>query len=831
MTAKNILEKIPDLILAQLAAFSLVYGLTSSLMLTYPPLNILLIVMLFTLMLFSFFYNRITSIVASVFLGASLLVTFLYMFTGIGLTRVISFLDGYFYWLGDFVQYPAVPDPLFQMITVIVLCLFMSVFTYIFIVRKFIFLVITIAGMGIFTVQSSFNIISNLAPFYVFLLVTLVSYLKHIYKKKTLVVSNEYAKSSIMTIWSIPVCIIVIAIAFSFHASNKPIEWKWLDKKVVSVYNFFNRNMDYETFDYFSLSASSGFGDRNNILGGRVRLDKTNVMKISTAKTVYLKGAIKDVYTGTHWINSSAGKSPLGKNYDVIYTDTNEMLEGMKLLTGDKDFLKNLFFSNKISVTYMNLKTKSLFLPEKAISFLPKKGDLPVLVDNIGSLSTTQRLSKGFSYKVALHTPDIGNKAFVDVIRKSRKGLYNEYLKQNQLSDDSKSFKFLISSQSASSSTIIVKSNATSGSSVTFSSISSFLTPSDSEAIIKYSTISQLKENSDRIYKMYLQLPPNLPQRVKDLATSLVAGRKTDYDKAKAIEQYLAKKYPYNLDVRSTPRNRDFVDYFLFDLKQGYCSYYASAMAVLARCAGLPSRYVEGYMLPPEPTKDNPTTYIVTNMQAHAWVEIYFEGYGWLPFEPTSPFVSDFYSSQKTEVKFSSNYDPSYEDYIKMMRERYGGAPDFDSYNNDSIHAERTPVGYILLTITGSLLLLFILLLLFNMTRSRYKLYKIVNLPAKDCIIKFYDYYAGVLSMMGYGLVPAETAIQYSGRIDSLLFFSPVRFKAITDIFTKARYSLKEANEKEKQLLCDFHQPFIHEVKINMGKFKYFTLKYILGRF
>ena len=57
-------------------------------------------------------------------------------------------------------------------------------------------------------------------------------------------------------------------------------------------------------------------------------------------------------------------------------------------------------------------------------------------------------------------------------------------------------------------------------------------------------------------------------------------------------------------------------------------------MTVLLRSIGIPARYVEGYMLPPEPIKDN--TYEVTNENAHAWVEVYFEGLGWIPFEPTS---------------------------------------------------------------------------------------------------------------------------------------------------------------------------------------------------
>lgn len=145
------------------------------------------------------------------------------------------------------------------------------------------------------------------------------------------------------------------------------------------------------------------------------------------------------------------------------------------------------------------------------------------------------------------------------------------------------------------------------------------------------SNIADLKEHSDAVHEKYLQLPEDLPQRIRDLAASLVVSADNDYDKARAIEKYLAENFAYNLDVRSTPRNRDFVDYFLFDLQEGYCSYFASAMTILARCAGLPARYVEGYMLPPSPVKERNDAYMVTNLQAHAWTEIYFEGFGWLP--------------------------------------------------------------------------------------------------------------------------------------------------------------------------------------------------------
>jgi hypothetical protein len=100
-----------------------------------------------------------------------------------------------------------------------------------------------------------------------------------------------------------------------------------------------------------------------------------------------------------------------------------------------------------------------------------------------------------------------------------------------------------------------------------------------------------------------------------------------------AIETYLRSNFAYTLDIPAPPINQDVVDYFLFDLKKGYCDYFATSMAVLARAAGLPSRIVVGYAS----GSYNPfkAEYEITQADAHAWTEIYFSGIGWVEFEPT----------------------------------------------------------------------------------------------------------------------------------------------------------------------------------------------------
>jgi transglutaminase-like putative cysteine protease len=134
------------------------------------------------------------------------------------------------------------------------------------------------------------------------------------------------------------------------------------------------------------------------------------------------------------------------------------------------------------------------------------------------------------------------------------------------------------------------------------------------------------------VQNRYLYLPDWIPDRVLALARDLTATEPTSYDRALALEAYL-RTFPYTLDVPLPPPDRDVVDYFLFDLQRGYCDYYATAMVVLARAAGLPARLLVGYF---SGTYDElEALYIVTEADAHAWVEVYFPGYGWVEFEPT----------------------------------------------------------------------------------------------------------------------------------------------------------------------------------------------------
>jgi hypothetical protein len=131
----------------------------------------------------------------------------------------------------------------------------------------------------------------------------------------------------------------------------------------------------------------------------------------------------------------------------------------------------------------------------------------------------------------------------------------------------------------------------------------------------------------------YLQLPDSVPQRVYDLAQRVTADSDNAYDKATALEEYL-RGYTYNEQIESPPADVDRVDYFLFEMQEGYCNYYASSMAVMARSVGIPARVAAGYAQ--GDWERDAEAYRVREHHSHAWVEVYLPRFGWIEFEPTA---------------------------------------------------------------------------------------------------------------------------------------------------------------------------------------------------
>lgn len=135
----------------------------------------------------------------------------------------------------------------------------------------------------------------------------------------------------------------------------------------------------------------------------------------------------------------------------------------------------------------------------------------------------------------------------------------------------------------------------------------------------------------EQIRARYLRLPP-LDPRVPRLAAQITTSAGTDFDKAALLENYLRMHFGYTLQLPRTPV-KDPIANFLFERKQGHCEYFASAMAVMLRALGIPSRVVNGFRS--DEFNDLTANYVVRAKNAHSWVEAYFPGYGWQTFDPT----------------------------------------------------------------------------------------------------------------------------------------------------------------------------------------------------
>lgn len=125
----------------------------------------------------------------------------------------------------------------------------------------------------------------------------------------------------------------------------------------------------------------------------------------------------------------------------------------------------------------------------------------------------------------------------------------------------------------------------------------------------------------------------DLSARARRLAFDIAQGQPTEYDEVMAITTYLQHNYRYNLDLPPVPAAREPVDWFLFDVKTGYCEQFATAATLMLRSLGIPARLATGYATGQYDPVLNQS--IVREHDAHAWVEVWFPGHGWVPVDPT----------------------------------------------------------------------------------------------------------------------------------------------------------------------------------------------------
>ena len=157
-------------------------------------------------------------------------------------------------------------------------------------------------------------------------------------------------------------------------------------------------------------------------------------------------------------------------------------------------------------------------------------------------------------------------------------------------------------------------------------------------------TEAYLNNRRLRIKEVYGQ-PVVVSQGVRAYLDQVIAGKETPLEKIEAIESALSQM-TYTTNPGTIPKDKDFLDYFLLESKEGYCSYFATAFVLLARAEGIPARYVQGFSV--QLDKKGQQTISVISEMAHAWPEVYLDGIGWMPYEPTPAYDGIRNTSWKT---------------------------------------------------------------------------------------------------------------------------------------------------------------------------------------
>nr|MDD6336502.1 transglutaminase domain-containing protein [bacterium] len=323
--------------------------------------------------------------------------------------------------------------------------------------------------------------------------------------------------------------------------------------------------------DRFSM-ADAGYMPLGDRLGGPISPSSRVLFYVEATSPTLLRAAVKNQYTGKLWQSTM---QPRSFRFIPYFASQRRRAFSLNLPKNPSSLEGQVMFTKQIKVIFLASGTSCLPAPERIMN---------IKIDNIPEKWSPQ-------YEVLPYFNDDGE----------------VFLRENAPKDFAVSYT------------------------------ARTLELGSEEAIAAVRSLIQDYESNPTNWQLmqqyYLDLPDTLPESVQALAQSLTADVSNPLDKALALKDYLTSyNFIYTLLPVIPPEDEDFVAYFL-RTGEGYCTYFASAFAVMARSVGLPTRYVEGYAMPQEVNEDG--LYVIRQNSTHAWTEVYFEGVGWVAFDTT----------------------------------------------------------------------------------------------------------------------------------------------------------------------------------------------------
>lgn len=397
-------------------------------------------------------------------------------------------------------------------------------------------------------------------------------------------------------LWILPFCAAYMVLMYLMPFPAKPYDWKFVKdayrniKEDITIWQEERKRNGQEDFG----TAKAGFSEDGRLMSGFVGNDQ-KLLTIQGSQglvtNVYLVGKVYDTFDGKEW------EQTITEDTKERVLDTLETLYAIERYDGEnKD---NYIYSTGLSLRYEFFHTGYVFAPLK-LRYLDGC-DYQV---SGGNLLFGEQKGYGTSYKAVYYQMNLDHPKFYEMA-------------ETEMEDDEEAWKSVVNSYTAHGD--------------------------------KHFTMEELKLYQNDMKEKY-QKEIVLSPDALDYLDEITEGAETTIQKLRAMEKELSS-YTYTKNPGKLPdsisNQEDFLDYFLFESQKGYCSYFATAFVLMARAEGIPARYVEGFCVP---VTTNKKMTVTANM-AHAWPEVYIEGIGWLPFEPTPGYEEIRYTPWKMKEK------------------------------------------------------------------------------------------------------------------------------------------------------------------------------------
>jgi len=413
-------------------------------------------------------------------------------------------------------------------------------------------------------------------------------------------------------IWLSPFLAGYLALLAVIPAPENPYDWKWVKNIYHQVRESFlivTQNMLRGGKEDFGV-ALSGFSEDGG-LGEGVRENDREVMYLygqnNLVTNVYLIGKVFDSFDGRQW--SQEYRDDTGERF----IDTMETLYAVRRL--DDRYLKDYLYETNLKVRYEFFNTGYVFAPLKAGSVRGSGAELEYSFEG-GDLHLNKQKGYGTEYDVRYFQMNVGE------------ALFDQLLEARQEPNEA-----------------------------LWDMIAEDYVGETGEKV----TLEMVEQHRQRVYDYYLGEGVKLSEKAEHYLSDVIGDADSDIDKLHAIERELAS-FEYTRTPGRIPESvgsaSDFLDYFLLESRRGYCTYFATAFVLLARAEGIPARYAQGFCVP---VGESGSATVVSSM-AHSWPEVYMEGVGWIPFEPTPGYGELRYTPWKVRDRGSIIYNEEEEE-------------------------------------------------------------------------------------------------------------------------------------------------------------------------